>query len=333
MALLEALLGKENPFAQWAGENNNYLGALGAGLASGPTFSRGVANGLSMAPQAKMLDREAAEKLKAEKLAENQANATQNWLQANHPDLAQMVQAGMPVSEAWNAAQQRMQPQQATDMPSNIREWEYFTKLPPDQQGQYLRMKRANPYLDVGTGFVQPDPLNPGTTAGPAIVKDNFTPAYDSAFGTASGKADVENTQAYQSLSSKMPGLRAVVRELGEVGKTATYTLAGQARDIVTKEAGMEPSAGAIARTKYIAMVDNQILPLLRDVFGAAFTVKEGETLRATLGDPNKTPAEKQVVLEAFIAQKERDVLALASRVPGAPAASVSDPLDLRGGL
>jgi hypothetical protein len=77
---------------------------------------------------------------------------------------------------------------------------------------------------------------------------------------------------------------------------------------------GMDPRQAAVDRTRYIATVDNQVLPMLRDTFGAAFTVAEGETLRATLGDPNKSPKEKQAVLKAFIEQKRRDVQAMAYR-------------------
>lgn len=221
-------------------------------------------------------------------------------------------------------------PETATteDMPSTVREWEYFNALGPEDQDAYLRMKRSIPYLDTGTGYVQPDPTNPGAAAGPAIVKDNFTQAYDQAAGTAGAKVDVENQAAVDSLESKLPGLKAVVSELSGLAQTATYTQTGQLIDNVMRETGMEPSEAAVARTKYIAMVDNQVLPLLRDVFGAAFTVKEGETLRATLGDPNKSPAEKQVILEAFIEQKTRDLEALKSRVPGASAPAGADDVD-----
>jgi hypothetical protein len=112
MGIASFLLGENNPFAQWAGQNQNTLSAIGAGLAQGQNLQGGLAAGLAAVPQAKQLDQAAAEKLKAEKLAENQANATKNWLSANHPDLAQMVDAGMPVSEAWQAAMKRMEPQQ-----------------------------------------------------------------------------------------------------------------------------------------------------------------------------------------------------------------------------
>lgn len=204
-------------------------------------------------------------------------------------------------------------------LPANIREWEYYNSLPDDAtKADYLRMKRANPYLDVGTGFVQPDPVNPGTIGGPEIAKDSFTPAYDKEAGSGQAKVDVETQAAADSLESKLPGLRAVTAELSDLADKATYTQTGQLWDAIVRETGQMPPEGAIARTKYMAMVDNQVLPLLRDTFGAAFTVKEGETLRATLGDPNKSPVEKKAILEAFIEQKVRDLDALKSRLPDA---------------
>lgn len=112
MGLASLILGENNPFTQWVNSNQNFLGAVGSGIAQGQNIQGGLAAGAAMIPQAKQLDREATEKLKAEKLAEQQSNATVNWLQSNHPDLAQMVQAGMPVSQAWQTAMERMQPQQ-----------------------------------------------------------------------------------------------------------------------------------------------------------------------------------------------------------------------------
>lgn len=119
MGLAEALLGKQNPFTQWVSENQGFLGAVGSGLGQGQNIQSGLSAGLSMMPQAKMMDLQAAEKRKAEQMAAQQANATKSWLQANHPDLAQMVDAGMPVSEAWQAAMQRMQPQ-SVDYPAEF---------------------------------------------------------------------------------------------------------------------------------------------------------------------------------------------------------------------
>lgn len=53
-----------------------------------------------------------------------------------------------------------------TDDPSNVREYRYFLSLTPEQQQQYLLVKRANPYLNLGDRFAQPNPLQPGTETG-----------------------------------------------------------------------------------------------------------------------------------------------------------------------
>jgi hypothetical protein len=156
--------------------------------------------------------------------------------------------------------------------------------------------------------------------------------AYERSSDAAIGKAQGEDAALYESMTSKMPGLESVVDELSAIADEATYTSTGQAANWIGKQLGFEPSEAAVARTKYIAMVDNQVLPMLRDTFGAAFTVAEGESLRATLGDPNKTPEEKKVVLEAFIEQKKRDVEALGRRVngsetPAAPATGATVPI------
>jgi hypothetical protein len=265
------------------------------------------------------------EKLIAEQQTER--NQTTAWIKANFPQYS-----NLPPAQAWQAAMGDLQAKRSggSDMPSNVQEWEYFSKLPPDQQSQYLIMKRSNPYLDTGIGFVQPNPVAPGTTAGPMIAKDNMTPAYDAAFGKGAGTVAAEVGAEADSLASKMPGLQKVVAELGVLADTATYTQTGQLWDTIVRETGNMPPEGAIARTKFMAMVDNQVLPLLRDTFGAAFTVKEGESLRATLGDPNKSPPEKKAALEAFIEQKVRDLQALQSRAGGTAPGANNDPLGIR---
>lgn len=128
------------------------------------------------------------------------------------------------------------------------------------------------------------------------------------------GKDQGEATALYESMTSKMPGLRQVADRLDKLAEQATYTFAGRGWDEARKQFGADPRAAATARAEYEAIIDNQILPLLRDTFGAQFTVVEGERLRSTLGDPNKSPTEKKAVLRAFIEQKERDISALATR-------------------
>jgi len=119
-------------------------------------------------------------------------------------------------------------------------------------------------------------------------------------------------------LEANMPKLQEVTNRLGELSDKATYTMAGRGMDTLSRELGRPADEGAVARAEYIATVDNEVLPLLRDTFGAAFTVKEGESLRATLGDANKSPQEKKAVLNAFINQKKSQVQAL-QRQTGRP--------------
>lgn len=129
--------------------------------------------------------------------------------------------------------------------------------------------------------------------------------------GEAQGVASSEILER----QSSMPQLLDTVRRLSDLGKTATYTLGGRALDWGMREVGMDVPESAIARTEYISMVDNEVLPLLRQTFGAQFTQKEGESLKVTLGDPNKSPAEKDAVLRSFIRTKMENINSTARQV------------------
>ena len=114
--------------------------------------------------------------------------------------------------------------------------------------------------------------------------------------------ATVRNDLA--EFEANLPRLQEVVEELGALADIATYTEVGLGVDALKRQAGMDVGKGAIARKEYISKVDNEILPLLRQTFGAQFTVEEGKALKATLGDPNASPEEKKAVLKSFIENK-----------------------------
>lgn len=120
---------------------------------------------------------------------------------------------------------------------------------------------------------------------------------------------------AYKNMVSKMPELEQTVDILSTLGKKATYTKAGQIYDIAMREGLGLSTEGSVARAEYEAVVNNQILPLLRDTFGAQFTEREGESLRRTLGDVNKTPEEKDAVLRSFIEQKVKSIESLGRKI------------------
>lgn len=324
MALAEAM-GWNNPFTQFVGNNRSTLMGLGAGLAGGRNFGEGLSSGLQMAAQGRVADDAFATQQKAEAERQQSMNQTLEYMRSKGFDdlVAGVESGGMDMGAAWAEALRRGQPQAPGDVPSNVQEWQYYSQLSPEQQSQYLTMKRSNSPLNIGTGFVTQDMANPGNVIGAPIAINNQQAEYDKGFGRVEGTTDAENVALYESVSSKMPGLKTVVDQLAALSDTATYTQSGQAMDAVKREFGLPVGQGAIDRTSYMAIVDNQVLPLLKDTFGAAFTVQEGESLRATLGNPNLSPPEKKAVLDAFIEQKYRDVEAMQRKLPGASVAPV----------
>jgi hypothetical protein len=122
------------------------------------------------------------------------------------------------------------------------------------------------------------------------------------------GKNYAADLDEYNNMVSKMPELEDTVNKLMELSPKATYTMIGRLRNAAKKELGQGSTEGGVAREEYDSIISNQVLPLMRDTFGAQFTQKEGETLRATLGDVNKTPEEKEAALRSFIEQKKNSI-------------------------
>jgi hypothetical protein len=135
------------------------------------------------------------------------------------------------------------------------------------------------------------------------------------------GEAIGEARAKLGSMEAQLPALEQIAQKLSALGKTATYTGAGQAVDAATRQMGLPMRDAAVARAEYISTVDNEVLPLLRQTFGAAFTQKEGESLKVTLGDPNKSPEEKDAVLRSFIEAKKREVGSLQRQTGASPSA------------
>ncbi len=116
-----------------------------------------------------------------------------------------------------------------------------------------------------------------------------------------------ESLSELASAKAAMPGLRTVVSNLKALSGDATFTLAGKGFNAVAKELGFS-TKGDTARSSMIAMVDNQVLPLLKPIFGAAFTAAEGDRLRNAFLDPDSTPDSRVASLDAFLAQMERNI-------------------------
>ena len=81
------------------------------------------------------------------------------------------------------------------DMPSNVREWQYYQGLSPEQRQQYLTMKRAEKWLDTGTQFVSPVPGG-GAGVPRAIDKNVAEEQRQKQSGEAEGKAAADLPRA-----------------------------------------------------------------------------------------------------------------------------------------
>jgi hypothetical protein len=136
------------------------------------------------------------------------------------------------------------------------------------------------------------------------------------ATGTVLGTQAGNDQVKLMEMQRNMPGLMGVVDRLDALSGTATFSKVEIAADAARRAIGQEVSAGGIARAEYIATVDNEILPLLRQTFGAAFTVEEGARLRATLGNEDGTPAERRATLNAFIQQKQAELESFGGTMP-----------------
>ncbi len=83
------------------------------------------------------------------------------------------------------------QMQSGGEQPSNVREWQYFKSLTPEQQQQYLVMKRAEKVIDTGTGFYRTNPTDPSNPT-PVIKKDIIGKERAEAIGKAQGAATMD---------------------------------------------------------------------------------------------------------------------------------------------
>lgn len=194
---------------------------------------------------------------------------------------------------------------------------------PSPQVRQFAEFVRASKLLNLGDRQVITSPLNPAAPT--ATYNNQLKPGEEpsvrraQASASAVGKAvGGEHGTALASLSqaqAHMPALESVVADLKKLAKTSSYTFSDKTADAVRRELGQNPTQGAIDRVSYVAHVRNAVLPLLRQTFGAAFTVEEGKLLLTTLGDPNQSPLEREAALDAFIEDKTRQLGVLQRQV------------------
>lgn len=201
------------------------------------------------------------------------------------------------------------------DTPAAIKQTRWYLDASPEQRQIYDRVNKVGlDTVDLGDRVVFVDKVTGGRVgemakelSPEALPETKKAQAAATAEGQELGAAEAK----LGSIEASMPTLEKVTQRLSKLGKIATYTTAGQVRDSALRELGMDIPDAAVARTEYISTVDNEVLPLLRQTFGAQFTENEGNRLRVTLGDPDKTPEEKDAVLRSFITAKKGEIESL----------------------
>ena len=147
-------------------------------------------------------------------------------------------------------------------------------------------------------------------------VKSVFAPKLAADIQTAKTKAESQG-KLFSDLAraeAGLPEVKNLITQLKDLSETATSNLSGRAFDAISRELGFGATKGGTSRAKYIAIVSNTLLPLLRLTFGGAFTVEEGRKLESTLGDPNLSAGERNVQLDAFLENKIKEVRGLKVR-------------------
>lgn len=107
-----------------------------------------------------------------------------------------------------------------------------------------------------------------------------------------------------RNLAAMMPKIKSDVGRLLELSDKATYTWPGLAGDWISGKIMGRTTEGAKARAEMENIVENNVLPQLRAMLGAQFTEREGERVKQTIMDPNRTPEERKAQLNNFLSSK-----------------------------
>ena len=170
--ILAALLGADNPAAQWASQNRNYLGTIGTGIANGLRFGD-----LGAARTLDTLTAQEAQK----------TNATKAWIDQNFPQYS-----SLPTDQAWQLATADMQAKKA----QSGQDASYFGNLVPfqgpDGKIQFGQVSNKGDFRPValpqGGEFVSP--TKTVNTETEQIVMDQF--------GNVLSRIPIQNKQAAQ---------------------------------------------------------------------------------------------------------------------------------------
>lgn len=203
----------------------------------------------------------------AKQQAEAQKQQAMQQLIAQRPELGPLVAAGVDVSRMLGPQQEKLytingnlvdasgnvrfqappSPSAPAPMPSNVQEWEYFSRLPKEQQSQYLTMKRAQQYQDLGNAVVAPNPADPGGV--PTAVFQKAPPPQDMPEFKAAQAGAVAREESAAKKQASMSGINDILNQAEQIllNSKPTGSGAGAMTDAVMGFAGVGTDSAAAA--------------------------------------------------------------------------------------
>lgn len=128
------------------------------------------------------------------------------------------------------------------EMPSSLQEWAAFQKMSPEQQTQYLTMKRANPAINLGGSQQIINPANPGG-APIANIPTTLKPGEEPAVRGAQSEASAVGTGAGNAQVQASNQARGAGKTLG---------LLDGVEDLIDKSVGSGAGAAAAAAGNFV---------------------------------------------------------------------------------
>ncbi len=185
-----------------------------------------------------------------------------------------------------------------------------------DQQRAYEdRVRKENMDNEFAKLYYQ-NSLKPQQSTFDKKVEENRAKAYS------------EQEEKLRNFKASMPLIEKNVNKLMDLSDKATYTWAGGLYNEGRKQLGLPATEGAVARAEMENIIENNVLPQLRALLGAQFTEREGERVKQTIMDPNRTPEERKAQLQNYLNTKY-DEMAQAARNLQTYTLSDNDPLGI----
>jgi len=208
---------------------------------------------------------------KADADARAQDNKTYEFFKTQAPEFAQMIDAGMPISEAWQGYTKQKYAQPAADSrPTSIQEFEMTQKDP--KFAEFMRSGKGRDSSLLATDR--------------QAIRDSEDSAMSS-----------NNTiQMLESVLSGEPG-----QSLND--RAGSGAMAGSQSWLARNDpTGFFDDSKGEATTELQNVVLGQALSSLKSIFGAAPTEGERKILVELQASIDKTPAERKIIIERAIA-------------------------------